>query len=107
MEIGKLSAGEVEAAFILTAGASLRDTAAGVLVERGGGMGVVVLGGGAGRGTWTGARAAVAMAYLLSNHGQRQSTAQRADSAQLAILTMHRRFQVHRLHYALLFKRQN
>lgn len=84
---------------ILTAGASLRDTAAGVLVERGGGTGVMVLGGGAGLGAWTGARATVAMGYLLSNHGQRQSTAQRADRAQLAILTMHRRFQVHRLHY--------
>ena len=94
VDIGWLSTAEA-AVPMRTAGASLRETASGVLVERGRETsGATIFGGGAGTGAWK-TRAAVAMGYLLPNHGQRQSTAQRADRAQLAILTMHRRFQVH------------
>ena len=59
--MGKLSAGDCVP--ILNAGPSLRETAAGVLVERGGGTNMVVLGGGAGSGAGRCVRAAVAMAY--------------------------------------------
>ncbi|MBZ5506364.1 MAG: hypothetical protein LAO78_12965 [Acidobacteriia bacterium] len=66
--MGWLSAAEVDAVPIRTAGASLLETAAGVLVERGRGIpGVAIRGGGAGTGARN-ARAAVAIGYLLTDH---------------------------------------
>jgi len=53
-----------------TAGASLRETAAGVLVERGRETSGVAGRGGIGATGVRNARAAVAMAYLLTNHGK-------------------------------------
>src|SRR5712671_6486189 len=71
--IGKLFAGD--AAPMRNAGASLRKTAAGVLVVRGGGTGMVVFGGGAGCEARISERAAVAMAYwpTMANGAVRRS----------------------------------
>ena len=101
-----LSAG-LDADPIRTAGASRRETAAGVLVVRDGGTGIVTLGGGTSWGAGANARAGVAMNYLLANHGQRHRTSQWADSAKLAVLPVHGRFQVWGFYDPRVFKGQH
>src|SRR5262249_9258988 len=91
VDIDRLSAG-LEPDPMRTAGASLRDTAAGVRLVRGGGTGMATFGGGTRCGAGTNARAGLAMNYLLAGHGQRHRTAQRADGAKFAVFPVHGRF---------------